>query len=453
MDRQDRGGDGEGHVLAGIRVLELAQNIAIPYCGRMLVGLGAELVKVEPPEGDSTRYLAPLPIVDGGPDGRGYAMTNVGKRSVRVDLADPASRPVVHRLVEWSDVVLMALKPTDRERFEVGYDQLSPVNPSIVYLEHSAFGPSGPDRALGGYDVLVQALSGLSYVTARSDPAGSVPLTIRPAYNDYATGLTSTIAVLAALRVRERTGKGQRVRTSLLSTALMFSTPNTVQFDADRHQIEEVRSEIETMRRCDASFEDERRLFEERVVPAGGAFDLNFRHYRTSDGYVSVGAMSPTLRSRFLAALELPDPRELGIEPGADEWRSFVSGVEELFRARSSGYWIEYLRSHAIPAVRYNLPLDVLDDPQVVDNGYVVSVDHPAHGRYLLPALPVQMERGMVGGVRPSPGLGQHTEEVMAEMGITMVGHPPPPPPVTASGKASLPVPSAVSRSTHRPER
>ncbi len=419
LDRhQEHGGDGERHVLAGIRVLEFAQNIAIPYCGRMLVGLGAELVKVEPPDGDSTRYLAPLPTVDGGPDGRGYAMTNVGKRSVRVDLADPASRPLVHRLVEWSDVVLMALKPTDRERFDVEYEQLSAINPSIVYLEHSAFGPSGPDRALGGYDVLVQALSGLSYVTARSDRAGSVPLTVRPAYNDYATGLTSTVAVLAALRVRDRSGEGQRVRTSLLSTALMFSTPNTVQFDLDRDEIEEVRSDIETLRRCDASFEDERRLFEERVVPAGGAFDLNFRHYRTSDGYVSVGAMSPTLRSRFLATLELPDPRDLGIQPGGDDWRSFVAGVEELFRQRSCGYWIDRLRSSGIPAVRYNLPLDVLEDPQVVENGYVVAVDHPSHGRYLLPALPVQMQRGMVGAVTPSPGLGQHTEEVLAELGV-----------------------------------
>lgn len=421
MDRQEHGGDGDGHVLAGIRVLEFAQNIAIPYCGRMLVGLGAELVKVEPPDGDSTRYLAPLPTGDGGPDGRGYAMTNVGKRSVSIDLADPASRPLVRRLVEWSDVVLMALKPTDRERFEVRYEQLSAINPAIVYLEHSAFGPSGPDRSLGGYDVLVQALSGLSYVTARSDPAGSVPLTVRPAYNDYATGLTSTVAVLAALRVRDRTGKGQRVRTSLLSTALMFSTPNTVQFDVDRDAIEEVRADIETLRSCDASFEDERRLFEERVVPAAGAFDLNFRHYRTSDGYVSVGAMSPTLRSRFLAALELPDPRELGIEAGGDDWRSFVSGVEELFRAHSCEYWIDHLRSRGIPAIRYNLPLDVLDDPQVVDNGYVMAVDHPVHGRYLVPALPVQMERGMAGAVTPSPGLGQHTEQVMAELGVAPV--------------------------------
>lgn len=422
MDRHGQG-DGEGEeqisVLAGARVVEFAQNIAIPYCGRMLVGLGAELIKVEPPDGDSTRYLAPLPSAEGGPDGRGYAMTNIGKRSVRVDLADPASRPLVRRLVEWSDVVLMALKPTDRARFALEYEQLSAINPSVIYLEHSAFGPSGPDRALGGYDVLVQALSGLSYVTARSDPAGSVPLTVRPAYNDYATGLTSAVAVLAALRVRDRTGKGQRVRTSLLSTALMFSTPTTVKFDLDHDEMEEVRTDIETLRRCDASFEEERKVFEERVVPAAGAFDLNFRHYRASDGYVSVGAMSPTLRSRFLAALELPDPRGLGITPGGDEWRSFVAGVEELLRARSCEYWIDHLRSHGIPAVRYNIPLDVLDDPQVVDNDYVVTVDHPLHGRYQVPALPLQMETGMVGAVGPSPALGQHTEEIMAELAVT----------------------------------
>lgn len=413
------GGDGDGPVLAGTRVVEFAQNIAIPFCGRMLVGLGADLVKIEPPAGDSTRYLAPLPTPEGGPDGRGYAMTNVGKRSVRIDLSDPRSRPLVHRLVEWADVVLMALKPTDRERFEVGYEHLSGINPSVIYLEHSAFGPMGPDRAVGGYDVLVQALSGLSYVTARSDPTGSVPLTVRPAYNDYATGLTSTIAVLAALRVRDRTGSGQRVRTSLLSTALMFSTPATVRFDLDHDEMEDVRRDIETLRSCDVSFEDERRLFEERVVPAGGAFDLNFRHYRTSDGYVSVGAMSPTLRSRFLAALELPDPRDLGIEPGGDEWRSYIAGVEELFRARSCEYWIDHLRSRGIPAVRYNLPLDVLADRQVVENGYVVTVDHPSHGRYLIPALPVQMERGMAAAPAASPGLGQHTGEVMAELGLS----------------------------------
>jgi crotonobetainyl-CoA:carnitine CoA-transferase CaiB-like acyl-CoA transferase len=161
------GSDGEmAGALAGVRVIELAQNLAIPSCGRILAAMGADVIKIEPPAGDAARTMAPFPGIS---EGRAYTYVNQGKRSVVLDLADPGSHTVRDALLRSADVVLVAFKGPDLVRFGVAYDDVAAIRPDVIYLDHRALGAEGPDADEGGYDVLVQGLSGLSFITSRSE--------------------------------------------------------------------------------------------------------------------------------------------------------------------------------------------------------------------------------------------------------------------------------------------
>lgn len=400
--------------LAGVRVVEFAQNMAVPSCGRVLAAMGAEVVKVEPPSGDASRSMAPFA---GLTEGRGYALTNPGKRSVVLDLAHPGAGAVRDALVRSADVVLCAFKATDLARYGLTYERLVEVHPTMVYLEHLPFGPEGPDAASGGYDVLVQGLSGLSFVTSRSD--GDRPMAVRPAYSDMATGLASAAAVLAALYHRARTGEGQRVRTSLLGTAHWLALPINARFDDhDTELLAEFRDDLTAARTAGLSFDEQRAIYESRVLPGNGAFDIWFRHYRTSDGLVSVGALSPGLIDRFHAATGLPDPRREGWAYRSAPWQRMVADAEALFLTDTTDGWVARLRAAGVPSSRYHTPIEAIDDPGAVANGFVEDLDHPVLGRYRTTSAPIAMDRTPVRTPGPSPALGADTDDVLASLGL-----------------------------------
>ena len=402
-------------VLCGIRVVEFAQNMAVPTCGRALAAMGADVVKVEPPHGDATRSMAPFP---GTSEGRAYLVTNPGKRSVVLDLSDPASHEARDALLRSADIVLAAFKGKDLRRYGLSYEEVVALNPTVIYLEHRALGSEGPDADEGGYDVLVQGLSGLSFVTSRSEDGR--PVTVRPAYSDMATGLASTAAVLGALYHRQRTGEGQRVRTSLLGTALYLALPVVARFDAhDQEALAEFHEDLSLVRASGGSFDEQRALFESRVLPAGGAFEIWFRHYVTSDSMLSVGALSPMLIDRFHAVTGLPDPRRERWSYHSQEWNNLIARAEALLRSDSTENWIAAFRAGGVPCSRYNIPTEAIDDPGAVANGFVDDLDHPVLGRYRTAATPISMDKTPVRTGGPSPTLGQHTDEVLSELGFT----------------------------------
>ena len=396
--------------LAGLRVVEIAQNAAVPQCGRLLAGLGADVVKVEPPEGDAMRGLEGL----GPTEDRAFAVINPGKRGICVDLRSAGAREVVDALLDWADVLLVGLKHGDLARYGLDWPRVHARNPALTQLVLTAFGPHGPDADQGGYDVLVQGVSGLGFLMNRSE--GGAPLPTRPALFDFASGAIAALGVVTALRERDRTGVGQRVDASLLGAAMALGTPMLARFGADRAAVTEILADLALLREADADFDTQRAFYEARVVAGGGVFMLYFRHYLTADGLISVAGMSPTLMRRFHEVTGVSKPTDR--DPASDAFRAVVREAEACFAERSTAAWLQLLHEAGYPASRYNLPLEAIDDPQIEANDYVVDLDHPLFGRYRTVGMPFALSDTPTGVRGPSPRLGADTDSVLAEIGL-----------------------------------
>lgn len=404
--------------LEGLKVLEIAQVIAIPVCGLLLADMGADVVKIEPPEGDALRYTQ-QPILPA--EGKSFTLLNRGKRSVCLDIAAAPARPVLERLLRWADVVLISMKPADLPRYRLSYEDVRALNPGVIFLEHVPVGMRGPMGGDGGYDVVVQGMSGIGAVTARSN--GDAPATVRPAYADFGTGFLPAFAVAAALSHRMATGQGQRVETSLLATSLTQAAPLVNWFGATDPDVE-ARWRVERAEAAarGANFEEQRALWDKAFQ--GGAFgNIYFRHYRTADGFLSVGCLSQATNARFRAVTGVMDPRlepgfELGTPQAYDALTVLVRGAEDLFRQKTTAGWIDLLRAGGVPCGPFNFPPDVFQDPQVLANEYVIELEHELLGPYKTFAPPVRMDLTPTRVRRSSPVLGAHTEEVLAGLGV-----------------------------------
>jgi crotonobetainyl-CoA:carnitine CoA-transferase CaiB-like acyl-CoA transferase len=400
-------------ILDGIKVVEFSQNAAIPQCGRILAAMGADVVKVEPPQGDAMRASNDL----GNLESKAYAGINPGKRCCVLDLQAADATEVTDAFFRWADVALVAFKQSDLARYKIDWDHARTINPSLVHLTHTPFGPDGPDANQGGYDVLVQALSGMGFTMNRSD--NGIPLPTRPAINDFGTGIAAALGVVAALRHRDLTGEGQRVDASLLATALALSTPLVTRFDEPGRPQELTTAEQELVnRRANGTgFDDLRTHYEQEMLLGQAGFLLYFRFYATSDGLISVAGLSRGLIDKFHAVTGLPRPEpKAGIASPA--FQAIVAEAEALFASRTTDEWMRELRSAGYPCGRYNLPFEALLDPQVRANWFFADLHHPTGGTYTTTDIPVQFSATPAGVSGPSPLFGEHTAEVLVELGF-----------------------------------
>lgn len=406
--------------LDGVRVIEFAQAMAIPACGLLLADMGADVIKIEPPAGDAFRHTQD-PVLPG--ESKGYTVLNRGKRTVCLDITSPEARPVIERLVRSADIVLMSLKPNDLPRYGLTYEVLSAIKPDLVYLEHVPVGAKGPLGGDPGYDVIVQGMSGTAVITARSNASGDAPVSIRPAFNDMGTGFLSALGVVAALRHRDQTGKGQRVETSLLSTALALGNQLISWFAVtDAARDEPFREDLATAAASGAGFEEQRKVWEKHYM-RGAYGNIYFRHYRSKDGFVSVGCLSPALNARFRAVTGIVDPRQepgfdLGSPEAYDRITAFVREAEDLMRSRTTAEWIEAFRAGGVPCGPLNFPPMVFHDPQILANDYVVELEHELLGPYKTFAPPIRMDATPTSIRWAAPPLDAHTDEVLVELGF-----------------------------------
>ena len=403
--------------LAGIRVLEFSEIIAGPFAGMLLSDMGAEIIKVEPPEGEPWRLFAQFVPTES----RTFISLNRGKRSLTLDLARPEAQEVVRKLVPDMDVVLVNYRPDVPEKLGIDYETLAALNPRLVYCDNTAFGRRGPQAHRPGYDIIVQGLSGLMALEGKAQDG--VPVINAHPAADYSTGIMMAWAVCAALYVRERTGRGQKIDTTLLGSALAiqnvgFQVVESVDLEWRQRFLDRLEQA-----RCDGNDYEELRKFLIATRPVQAIGNIHYRVYKTKDSYVVVGALSSSLRRKLCDALGVEDRRidNPDWDPTKPESRAYaeqlVKQAEAVVRERTTDEWLAIFDERGVPAGPFKFTQELLDDPQVVANDLQVSVEHPLVGTVRMVGPPLQMSETRLQVQGASPALSQHTDEILGLLG------------------------------------
>jgi formyl-CoA transferase len=383
--------------LAGVRVLEFSEMIAAPFAGMHLGDMGADIIKVEPIGGDPWRLAAPF----APSESRAYLALNRNKRGLAVDLKSEAGQAVIRRLAPSMDVVIVNYRPDTAARLGIDYETLRRINARIIYLDNTFLGRRGPDAHRPGYDLAAQAYTGMLVTAGRHDAEG-VPLPLTPAVADYATGLTITYAVCAALFARERTGVGQRVETTLLGTSLAIQGAGFMRTSG------QTEGEGGALALDDLTEQQRRAL---------GAY---YRVYWTRDSMVAVACLTPALRRKMTMAIGVEDEREdrdlPRLSPEAIAIAlTFTEAVVSRMLQKTTDEWIEIFDAAGVPASPVRHITDLPDDPQVLANDLRTELDHPVAGRITMVGPLVQMSETPLRARLAPPTLGQHNDEILSE--------------------------------------
>ena len=403
--------------LEGIRVLEFSQIIAAPFAGMLLADMGADVVKVEPPWGEPWRLIRQfIPL-----ESRQYMAVNRGKRSLPLDLARPEGQKIAHDLARRADVAIVNYRPDVLSKIGLDYETLSAENPRLVYCENTAFGSAGPRSDLPGYDLIVQAMSGL--MAAEGKTADGVPQHLFSPVVDISTGLSMAWAVCGALYARERTGRGQRIEASLLSTALALQESRFLRVEAvDREPHSALLQEIADMQALGQPYSQLQAHYQSYHASRPG--NIYYRIYNTADGVLAVGCLSDRLRQKLLGVLGLRDIR-LGpdYDPDTAEARAFgdrlIAQAEGLFREKTTARWMDILERAGVPAHPLRFTEEMLDDDQVVANEMAVDLEHTLTGQVRMAGPLAKMSGTPLRAEAASPALGEHTDEILGSLGYS----------------------------------
>ncbi len=402
--------------LDGINVVEFSTMIATPTAGMLLADMGANVIKVEPPWGDLWRYAqAVIPT-----DGRPFMAYNRGKRSMTLNLTKPDAADVVRRLTEQADVVLANNRPDVAGRLGIDYETLSAINPRIIYCEGSAFGHDGPDAYRPGYDIIIQAMSGIA--TAEGKIAGGVPQHIVSSpLVDTACGLAQAWAVCGALFARERNGgKGQKLEASLLGVSLLMLGMRFVRIDdLDKEPHAQIMDSVNAMRAADTPYPDLLEVYESQHFQSPG--NIYYRFFQTADGMIVVGCLNAALRQKLLGVIDLHDIRfDEGYDQYSQEAAEFgaqlTADAEAIFRAKTNEEWLALLDAAGVPAGPVRFVEELFEHPQVEANNLAIDVQHRDLGAVRMAGPPATFTDTPL---QPGnlPALGEHTDEVLAELG------------------------------------
>lgn len=401
--------------LEGVRVLDCTQIIAGPLAGSLLSEMGADVVKVEPLEGEPWRLQAELIPRES----RAYIAQNRGKRGIALDLKHPGAAPVRDALFRWADVLLTNYRPGVPEELGIDYESARAIKPAIIYCESTAFGKAGPDAGRRGYDIVAQAMSGLT--TSVPNVTNGLPLQVQFAPADVLTGMAMAWAITAALYHRERTGEGQAINASLLLSALAIQGGFKEIVALDSGPRAERLAALDEARSRGASIQelyDLRRSFSPEL--AGNVY---YRPYKTKDGYIAVGCLGPGPRARFRKAVGIEDPRyQEGFESTPENLRAAGEALtmecNAIFETRTTAEWIAYLDSHGIACGPIRFVEELWEEPQVLANNYIAEYEHSKLGPLRAAAPIVAMSATPTRVQRASPALGEHTGEVLRGLGF-----------------------------------
>lgn len=386
--------------LTGLRVLDLSRILAGPTAAQLLGDLGADVIKIERPgRGDDTRRWGPPFVKDA--EGRDtnesayYLCANRNKRSVEVDMATEAGQALLADIAARSDIVIENFKVGDLERRGLDYETLSARHPGLIYCSITGFGQNGPYANRAGYDFLIQGMGGIMSVTGAAE---GQPMKVGVGITDVMTGMYAAVSILAALRVRDATGKGQHIDLALLDTQISWLINQGLDY---------LTAGITPIRRGNAH---------PTVAP--------YETFPASDGWFIVAIGNDGQFRRFMKAA---GREELGTDPRFATNPARVVNHDELIRImreitsqRPQGEWMETLEAVGVPAGPVNDIPAAIDDPQALFRGSRVKQAHGAAGKGFVETLgnPVKLSKTPVTYRRPPPMVGQHTEEVLAELGF-----------------------------------
>jgi crotonobetainyl-CoA:carnitine CoA-transferase CaiB-like acyl-CoA transferase len=376
--------------LDGLRILDLTEHMAGPYCTMILGDMGAEVIKVERPgSGDSSRAMG-----DGSERNPYFRYINRNKKSLTLDYKGARGREIFLKLIPAMDVLVENYRATVMDRAGLGWDVLRRENPRLIYAQLSGFGSDGPYREKGGFDLIAQGMGGIMHVTGEPDgPPTSVGLPIC----DLGTGMWGAQGVLAALYERQRTGRGQKIECSLLETAVGFSSWTSAGWLADH--VEPVR--MGSRHRQNAPYQ----------------------RFQTADGYIMIGASAQSIWERCARALGHPewleDPRFRRPPERRRHRLDLEREIEAVLARAATAHWVKTLDAAGVPCGPVHNYEQLFADPQVRHREMVVHADDAELGRVPHIRTPVRMSASAVAVRTTAPKLGQHTEEILAGLGYT----------------------------------
>jgi formyl-CoA transferase/CoA:oxalate CoA-transferase len=377
--------------LDGVRVLDLTRNLAGPYAAMILAELGADVVKVESPDGDDTRQWGPPFWDDEGPV---FLAANRNKRSIVLDLRTDEARAAMEGLCRRSDVLLESFRPDALERLGYGYAWARSVNPGVLYCSVTPYGDGGPLRDRPGYDPLIQAFSGIMSVTGEPDRA---PVRVGVSVIDMGTGMWAAMSVLAALLQRQRDGRGRRIVTSLYETGLAWMSYHLASYWGA--------GEAPGRYGSAASM----------IVP--------YQAFPTRDGHLMIAAPNDGLFGRLCAALghaEWAADARFAHNPDRVAHRDELTAlIGEATSGRSTEELAASLQAAGVPCSPIRDAAGAAQDPQTLASGMVQALDHPAIDGFRSLGLPFLLDGERPPLRRPPPGLGEHQAEVLEELGLT----------------------------------
>lgn len=376
--------------LEGIRVVDAAQIFAGPGAAMYLADQGAEVIKLEPPGGEGCRYLY---TSDKAPFGKSFLVLNRNKRSIVVDLEHAGGREVLHRLASWADVFISSLLPDAAQRLEADYKSLSRINPRLVYAAISAYGNNGPEAGKPGYDLVLQARAGI--VASRRDGEGA-PVTPHLMVSDLSCSMLLPYAIMTALWERQSTGCGRQVDISLLGMAVAIQAQQLVQVQGD-----------------------------ETALPGAGVSATASAYRCSDDSWLMVVVLTTRQWEAWCKVLGLEhltkDPAFATYDDRSKMSPELAEIVAAVFATRPRGEWLSLLEEAGIPCGPVMEREEVFRDQQMQDNQIMIALEQPQLGQVEMLGFPFTMsDQDVKERLRsPAPLSGQHTREVLAELGYS----------------------------------
>jgi formyl-CoA transferase len=373
-----------------VRVLDVTQVMAGPFCAMQLCDMGADVIKVEPPGGDSTRRMAGA----SGSDSASFNAVNRGKRGIVLDLKRSEAQDAFRRLARQSAIVIENYRPGVMRSFGLDYERLSADHPGLIYASISGYGQTGPYASKGGFDLVAQGVSGLMSVTGEPD---GPPVKVGVPLTDLGAGLFAVSAILAALYHRSKSGRGQYIDTSLVEAGVALSVWEATEYFSGAGI--------------------------PRAMGSAHRMSAPYQAIRCADGFITLAAANDRLFAKLCDLLGHP---EWSDDPDyADDTRRvrhrarLASAIESVTMSKPRSHWMALFEANGLPCGPINNYEQVFADPHITARGMIVETDHPTLGRLRTLGSPVKLSGTPAITGRPAPLLGEHTTEVLREAGYS----------------------------------